>query len=720
MGALDQPGQQQGLKPTPAASPRPSTPFHEWFPQFLHDELKPYPGRTNLVLRYTIAATLTMLLITTFRIPGAASGGFFALLVSRDSPKASLRGGITSIIAYFAGLAFVLCGAMLFVDYPLTHFLWVILSFFVAFFSISALSNYGAATAFAIAIVLPLPVWDQGGPQSLLVVANLWTASSVALAIVVAVSVEYVFALFNTDDELVDGMVQRLNAVHALLALAARSADRRAARENVRLLATVGVSRLRRLALSDRSKETSQLSTTVSLVGRLVDILAPYRGFHKYESQQRERLQVLADQVAALLRKLREPASPPVAPLTPAQDAPLLLVSLEQTLELLRLCISTRSGIDASGNAGVLNPSLPTEPPLFKHDAFTNSEHLHFALRGCMASVVCYVILNATFWPGLSTSLFTCVVTALSSIGTSRQKQLLRTSGAICGGLILGLGSQVLILPMLDTIAGFTVMFVIVTVVAAWFLTSSPRLSYFGTQMALAFYLIQLRGPFPQTNIAIARDNLVGILLGLMAMYLVFETLGSKPAVQVMRELFAENLNLMAQVAKPWTDSKSIDFTGLRTTRDRISQNFAAVNSQADAVLFELGRGRSRSLALRERLLEWQPELRSLFLMQVALLQYRLQVLPIELPPGILAPAYRFDTELSKMLQAIARAFSGKHAAYDTAPAYKAYEQLKDVIESSYTETPMRARAVLSLSAQILDLTCRLLKQILSSPRLVP
>jgi multidrug resistance protein MdtO len=716
MGALDQPGQQQGLKPTPIASPRPSTPFHKWFPQFLRDELKPYPGRTNLVLRYTIAATLTMLLITTFRIPGAASGGFFALLVSRDSPKASLRGGITSIVAYFAGLAFVLCGAMLFVDYPLTHFLWVILSFFVAFFSISALSNYGAATAFAIAIVLSLPVWDQGGPQSLLVVANLWTASSVALAIVVAVIVEYIFALFNTKDELIDGMTERLDAVHSLLVHAAQSADRRVARERVRMLATVGVSRLRRLALSDSSRDTSRLTTTASLVGRVVDILAPFRGFHNFEPEQKKRVQILADHVAALRYKLRHPSSRTVTPLTPAPDGPLLLVSLEQTLELLRLSISTHAGIDPSGNVAVIDPSLPAEPPLFKLDAFTNPEHLHFALRGCMASVVCYFILNATFWPGLSTSLFTCVVTALSSIGTSRQKQLLRTSGAICGGLILGLGSQVLILPMLDTIVGFTVMFAAVTVVAAWFLTSSPRLSYFGTQMALAFYLIQLRGPFPQTNIAIARDNVMGILLGLMAMYLVFETLGSKPAVQVMRELFAENLSLMAQVAKPWTDSKSIDFKKIRTMRDRISQNFAAVNSQADAVLFELGRDRTRSLAVRERLLEWQPELRSLFLMQVALLQYRLQVLPTELPPGILPPAYRFDTELSNVLKAIAQSFSGKHVAYDTAPAYKAYDQLKDVIERSYSETPTRARAVLALSAQILDLTCRLLKQIRSSP----
>ena len=153
---------------------------------------------------------------------------------------------------------------------------------------------------------------------------------------------------------------------------------------------------------------------------------------------------------------------------------------------------------------------------------------------------------------------------------------------------------------MLDTIAGFTVMFAAVTAVAAWILTSSPRLSYFGNQLALAFYLIQLHGPSPQTNLAIARDNIMGILLGLLMMWLVFETFGSKPAVQVMRELFAENLHLMAQLASPWPQGKPADLQKIRTLREKISQNFFGVTAQADAVLFEIGRSRDHSLAVRD------------------------------------------------------------------------------------------------------------------------
>ena len=692
--------------------------FGQWFPQFLRDELKPYPGRANLVLRYTVAATLTMILITIFRIPGAASGGFFAFLVPRDSPRAALRGGLSSIAAYSVGLAFVLGGALLFVNYPLTHFLWVIGSFFLAFFSISALSNYGAATAFAISIVLSIPIWDQSGPQALLVVSNLWTASSVALAVVVAVTVEYAFSLFSTRDELTEGLTQRLDAVHVLFSEAASPLGdrevRHAARSRIITLATVGVSRLRRLALSDAvdPADAPRLSTTVALVGRLIDLLAPFHGFHSFTLEQHERMQVFALQVTALRRKLQHPHGPAITPLPASPEDGLLFLGMEHTLELLRISLTRDGGIDVEGNAGILDPSLPANPPLFKRDAFTNPEHLKFALRGCIASVLCYFLFNATFWPGLSTSLFTCVVTALSSIGSSRQKQLLRVSGATCGGLILGLGSQIFILPMLDTVTGFTVMFVAVTAVAAWFLTSSPRLSYFGTQLALAFYLIQLRGPFPQTNLAIARDNVMGILLGLVVMWLVFETLGSKPAVQVMRELFAENLKLMSHLAKPWRDGKSIDFTKIRTLRDQISQNFAAVNSQADAVLFEVGRDRARSLAMREQLLSWQPELRSLFLMQVALLQFRLQVLPAHLPASVLKPAYRFDEQLCELLADMSHTFRRQPSRYNVAVARDAYAHLKESIEQSYAEPPPRSRAVLTLSSQILDLAERLLQEI--------
>jgi multidrug resistance protein MdtO len=652
-----------------------------------------------------------MVLIVTFRLPGAAVGGFFSLLLSREAPITTLRGGITTVAMFLCGTALVLTGAVLLVDYPLTHFLWVILSFLIAFYGLSAISNYGAGTAFAIVIVLSVPAWDQTGPQAARVVSNLWTLGSVALAVTVTILVEFAFSLFDTRDELTEGLDQRLEAVCVVIEQSARRAVRPETLGKLAQFAMIGVSRLRRLALSAPSarRYPARLSTTVALVGRLVDILAAFRRFDTFTPDDAPRLQALADQIAKLQQKIcARNDRQVIQPLRTNPDGPLILLGLEQTLDLLRMSL-----FPAPGQSFPLDRINPTPPTILKPDAFRNPEHLHFALRGCLASVLCYFLFNAVFWPGLNTSLFTCVVTAATSIGSSRQKQLLRFSGALVGGVLLGIGSQVLILPMLDTISGFTVMFAAVTAVAAWFLTSSPRLSYFGNQLALAFYLIQLHGPSPQTNLAIARDNIMGIMLGLVMMWLVFETLGSKPAVQVMRELFAENLHLMAELARPWPQGKPADLRKIRTLREKISENFLVVNSQADAVLFEIGRSRDQSLAVRDRLRAWQPQLRSLFLLEIALLQYRLQISPEDLPPSIVRAATHFDDEVSALLEGIARAFRFRDASCKPHDIQRAYSDLQHAILDAYDNQPTsRSRAVLAISAQIIELACRLLTEI--------
>jgi multidrug resistance protein MdtO len=476
--------------------------------------------------------------------------------------------------------------------------------------------------------------------------------------------------------------------------------------------AMIGVSRLRKLALTANSgrQDTARLSATVSFVGRLVDILAGFRRFHTISPSDAPRIQALGDQLRKLHQKLhaRNDDKQVIQPLITPADGPLILLSLEQTTEMLRMSLSP-----APGQSFALDEINPAPPTLLKPDAFHNREHLNFALRGCLAATLCYFLFNAVFWPGLNTSLFTCVVTAVTSIGSSRQKQLMRFSGAFLGGVVLGIGSQVLILPMLDTVAGFTVMFATVTAVAAWILTSSPRLSYFGNQLALAFYLIQLRGPSPQTNLAIARDNIMGIMLGLVMMWLVFETLGSKPAVQVMRELFADSLHLMAQLATPWARGKPADLQKIRTLREKISQNFFGVTAQGDAVLFEIGRSRDQSLAVRQRLFEWQPQLRSLFLLQISLLQYRVQVAPRDLPAPIVRAAERFDSEIAALLEGMARAFRFKDTSFKPDNIQMAYADLEQAIfDGFHNEPPLRSRAVLTISGQIIDVASRLLAEI--------
>src|SRR5262249_21772846 len=173
-------------------------------------------------------------------------------------------------------------------------------------------------------------------------------------------------------------------------------------------------------------------------------------------------------------------------------------------------------------------------------------------------------------------------------IGASRQKQILRIAGTIVGGFVIGMGSQVFILPYLDSIGGFTVLFILVTALSAWFLTSSPRLSYFGLQVALAFYLITLQEFKIQTSLAVARDRVVGVLLGLVMMWLVFDQLWGAPAAVAMKRKFISNLRLLAQFARePVSGQVRIAVERGFVLRDAINAGLDKVRDLADGVLFE-------------------------------------------------------------------------------------------------------------------------------------
>ncbi len=709
MGSLAVPGPKTGSKgaPRPPQVIRPA-PFWAWFWGFLKDEMRPYPGRSLLATRYVLAATITMLVIVTFRIPGAAVGGFFSLLLPRDSPHATAKSAVALLAVFATSLAFVVTGTMLFINYPLTHFLWVVASFFIGFAALGVLTNYGAASAFTILIVLAVPAWDTPLPTAAIVVSNLWVAGSVAIAIGATVLVESVFAIFATTSQLDSGLAERLRALeHYLQQSSAGPVDEKT-EEGMQQLATVGVSRLRALAVNAnrRASEIARQSTAVSLVGRLVDLVATLRQVGGVPEGERPRLAALAREmrdIAKCLRGKRGEAGEAVP--RPAEESSPILLELERSTELLRFTVS-----QVQGHPLTADLAQPDNPPLFAPDTFSNPDHFRFALRGCCALTICYFVMNAVAWPGLGTSLFTVVVTALSSIGSSRQKQLLRVSGAMVGGAILGVGSQVLILPMLDGVGGFTVMFASVTFVAAWFITASPRISYFGAQMGLAFYLIQLRGPNAQTSLAITRDNIMGIFLGLAVMWLVFDKLGSKPSAVVMRELFASNLKLMAQLATPWPNHQKTDLRKVRALRDKISAGFSAVNAQADGVLFELGRLRAESLRVRSLLLGWQPRLRSIFLLQIALLQYRSPISPAELPGNILKAQAGLDGEVKSILEDMAKAFgSGCGGSEQTASLAGAFNGFKAAIEEAYGGRPTaRAAAVLSLSSHVVESTIAL------------
>ena len=349
----------------------------------MKDELRPYPGRAATVVRMVVATAITMLIVMAFRIPGAALGVFYVLVLSRENPRITVRDGLSILVANAAGVAVVLTAMNVFGDYPLTHFLLVSLSFFVVFFVTRTFASYSLAFGFSIIIAAALSIWDRPYPAGLHVQDTLWTGFGIVLGTLVTIATE--------------------------LALQGGRADR-----------------------------------------------------------------------------------------------------------------------GAEGAASGKESAWPAR--LFIDDAFSNPAYVAYALKGCLAATTCYVIYSALDWPGIAVSTATCIITTplfnskspMFFIGSAAQRLALRLSGSFTGAVILAIGSQVFLLPYLD-VTGLTIWFLMVTSVAAWFATSGPGLSYFGRQLALGFYLAMFQTFGAGDSLVVSRDRVIGIWLGLLVMWLVFD-----------------------------------------------------------------------------------------------------------------------------------------------------------------------------------------------------
>jgi multidrug resistance protein MdtO len=129
----------------------------------------------------------------------------------------------------------------------------------------------------------------------------------------------------------------------------------------------------------------------------------------------------------------------------------------------------------------------------------------------------------------------------------------------------------------------------------------------------------------PVSSLTVARDRAIGVLLGTFMMWLVFERLYFRPAGDEMLRIFISDLRLMAELinASPaGTDTEAI--VKVRRQRDQVYRYFSEVNAQADAAPFETGPARVAGMAARDRILRWQASLRTFYLLEAPLIQFRI------------------------------------------------------------------------------------------------
>lgn len=600
--------------------------FTVWFPDFLRRELAPYPGRGAIVARTVIAATITMIVIVTFHIPGGAIGALCAFTLAREDLAATAKSALALVSAFALAGLFIPIGARFFAAAPLTHFVWEGVSLLVSFFLLKSLNNYAIAIGLCLVTTNILSIWYLPGPVERNIERTLWQIAAALIGAMVTFAVEAVFHAFSQRDEVMDGVESRLELMQKRMECYSAGVAPAAEAENLLAqFAIVGVGGMRRhLARGTYERlQRMRLSTLVSLTGRSVDFAAALSSsMPALPPELKPRAEQLARHIADIRHCLKTKGEPCDSDFEPQPNAAMpLLFELESMVSLMPTVFSSKSAIDP--RLDVLEaPASSTG--IFVQGAFSNPENIRYVLGGTLAAMLCYVLYVGLAWPGISTSVTTCVLTALTNVGSSRQKQVLRFGGALLGGFVFGMGAQIFILPSIDSIAGFTVLFATVTAIAAWVGTSSARLSYAGVQIALAFYLVQLSEFSIQTSLAVARDRSIGVLIGITMMWLVFERFYARSAADEMIRIFASNLRLMADLMGDTpVNADTVAVLKIRRQREQVYRNFGSMHAQSDAVPFETGARRPGDMAARDRVRRWQASLRTFYLLQAPLLQFR-------------------------------------------------------------------------------------------------
>jgi len=692
-----------------------------WFWQFLKNELAPYPGRAWVVGRITIAATIVMVLVMTFREPFGYVSAIATFLVSHESRRATLRSGIAIAIIIAAGIMYAMLGVMVMLDDPLTHFLWITGSVFLAFYLIHTIRDYFIAIFFGAFIGSVIPIWDatQFSVETR-TEATLWAGYALIVGAAVTVAVEYVFHRVQPIDALTLAIDSRLQAVEDVVRqIASDDLVTDKVEKEIGRYSGLGTSRARQQLLHSDAPQplVAQMNIAIALLGRLVDLAASLcvvcsRRSIALPTSERERCLRLASEVANLRSDLRERRLPRKIeiPSRPGPSELPLLPEMERTVALIPQAFTGT----ASAEEFLVPPSLGAEvrSRLFAPDAFTNVEHFEFAVRGTLATMLAYLAYNAAAWPGLSTAVVTCMFTALSTIGSSTQKQFLRLGGAIVGGFVFGMGAQIFVLPHLDSITGFTVLFAAVTAIAAWILTSTPRLSYLGLQVAFAFYLIHLQEFGPQTSLSIARDRVVGVLLGLTCMWLIFNRFWAKGALEEMQDVFCRNLERLAELFEQSrvADCKAAAKRAVQL-RDQINNGFTAVKAQSDALLFEFGPSRARKLRIRDDFKRWQPTLGIFLQMQMTYLEYLAELQTALVPPKITEAQRVFEEDMVSLVRAMSDDIAGK--ASNRAPdVQESAEALRRAIHKHYQRSgepiPLPIADMITLSQNLASIAAPL------------
>jgi multidrug resistance protein MdtO len=510
------------------------------FLEVLAAELASREGRWAAVARIATGSTIAVVIAMIFQIPQPTYMAYIVFLISKDEKNATVTAALGASIAVTLAILLVLGLEIIDTSEPALRLPLMAMATFAAMFTARTFALGPISYLAGFIIVLLQSVVDDVRSPEALTHLTLWTWVVVCVPIAVTVMVNLLFG-----QGAVAFMERTVLKVLMQWETSLANGDYRKSLPEWR----AQLLPLLEIAQHGSEKRPRAGRLTAPVIRALLDALVIF------EALPDDLPIAVRDELASRLRACKlaiESGATPVMPDSPAPPLQFVGASNEQSPAV----IAARSALLVLLELIVRPASLPDNseahhPPrrLFVADAFSNPANWQFALKTTMAVMISYAVYTLLDWPGMRTAIVTCFFVALSSLGETVHKLLLRLSGAVIGGLISGL-CIVFVLPHLTDIGQLCLLIFTVSLGAAWVATSSELLSYAGMQIAFAFFLGILQGYAPASDLTVLRDRVAGILLGNIAITIIFSTFWPQSARSAVRAALAGALRAIGEVIR--------------------------------------------------------------------------------------------------------------------------------------------------------------------------
>jgi multidrug resistance protein MdtO len=632
--------------------------------RFLRDELtRISPARRSRMVRMTTLVVVVTIVSMALRVPEVAISTYMIFFFSRSDVLTTVRTGVGGIVGLTLTIAFTFVLLLLTLAEPALRLPAMACVTFAGMYVMrsSPAGPLGMLIGFFGAYALSLA--DSGLPPEALTRALMWLWVVLCYPIALLVVTE-VIAGQRPADVFHEGVAERLGAVGEYLRTGAgRDA---AARRRIERLQRMGTAELSPYVKERSPPVAAARARVVRQLDLLLLLLRELPADAKRAPEVHGALARAGDVCLSLRRAvLGEDGAPPArADLEgPPAGSP---AALAVVLPLLGCVEDLAAAVRDERQPG--SPSAPSArreerpPPASAVSAAKRQEAVRFALKVTLAAMTAYVLYSSVSWPGIHTAMITCYFVAQDSVEATIHKLTLRIVGALFGAS-LGIGAIVFVLPQLETVGGLAVLVAAVTLFAAWIATGSPAISYAGLQIAFAFYLTVLQGFSRTSHMVVARDRLIGILLGNLLITLVFTHLWPVGLGASIRRALSRAAEALAAMLRPASEQPGAEVPDAETALHASLQEATEASRLRHAEAGDLD-GSSLVSAL-ERLF-------------VPVHAIASQPLNVEaLPPAVSAALSTLADSVASWLSELARAIAGSGPVPVFQPAVSAAAELE-------------------------------------------